>query len=78
MPRVTQKGQVTIPKRIRDALDLKQNDQVVFVRRGASIIIKPVDDVLTLRGKVTSKQKKDAQKTRDYVKKETAKRIAHE
>ena len=31
MPRVTSKGQVTIPKRIRDHLGLKQGSEIEFV-----------------------------------------------
>ena len=49
---ITQKGQITIPKKIREALKLEVNDQVVFVRRGDNIFIKPVKDVLSIRGSV--------------------------
>jgi len=49
---ITQKGQITIPKTIRVAFELKTNDKVVFVRRGNDIILKPLRDVLTLRGSV--------------------------
>ncbi len=34
------KGQVTIPKEIRDALDLKPGDKVVFLEKGEEISIR--------------------------------------
>jgi AbrB family looped-hinge helix DNA binding protein len=42
MPRVTQKGQVTIPKHIRSYLGIKTGDNVVFdVDEGAVLLRKP-------------------------------------
>ena len=42
MSRVTSKGQVTIPKRIRDHLGLKPGSEVEFVLgEGGRIILKP-------------------------------------
>jgi AbrB family looped-hinge helix DNA binding protein len=39
--KVTQKGQVTIPKRFRDRLLLKTNSKVVFEEKEDGILIKP-------------------------------------
>lgn len=39
---ITAKGQITIPKRVRDALGLKEHDQVVFVVEGDRAIMHPV------------------------------------
>ncbi|MCL4518365.1 MAG: AbrB/MazE/SpoVT family DNA-binding domain-containing protein [Thaumarchaeota archaeon] len=36
---VSEKGQVTIPKEIRDALQLKAGDKVVFVERDDEIVV---------------------------------------
>ena len=36
---ISEKGQVTIPKEIRDALQLKAGDKVVFIERGREIFI---------------------------------------
>ncbi|ADC65940.1 transcriptional regulator, AbrB family [Ferroglobus placidus DSM 10642] len=38
---VGKKGQVTIPKEIRDKLGLKEGEKVVFEIRGDEVIIKP-------------------------------------
>lgn len=38
--RVTSKGQITIPKRIRDALGLKEGSQVVFLKKDDEIVVK--------------------------------------
>lgn len=39
---VTAKGQITIPKSVRDALGLKEHDQVVFVVEGDRAIMRPI------------------------------------
>ena len=39
--RVQAKGQVTIPKEIRDKLKVKPGDQVVFVETDAGVMVKP-------------------------------------
>lgn len=39
--KVTSKGQITIPKPVRDALDLREGDEVVFrVERSRAVIAK--------------------------------------
>lgn len=50
--RLTSKGQITIPKRVRDALDLKSGDEVVFrVERSRAVVTKTLD-FLELGGSV--------------------------
>lgn len=39
MPRVTTKGQVTIPKEVREALGIEPGDEVAFERTDAGITI---------------------------------------
>ena len=49
---VTSKGQVTLPKSVRDALGLKKGDRVLFrVQKGRAILAK-VPDLLDLAGSV--------------------------
>lgn len=40
LAKVTTKGQVTIPKSIRDLLDLKEGSKIIFIQKGNDIIIK--------------------------------------
>ena len=40
--RLSSKGQVVIPKRIRDALNMKPGDDLVVLRKGDQIIIRPL------------------------------------
>ena len=40
--RLSSKGQVVIPKRIRDALNMKSGDDLVVLRKGDQIIIRPL------------------------------------
>ncbi len=37
---VSEKGQITIPKEIRDLLNVKPGDKIAFVSKGADIIVK--------------------------------------
>ncbi len=45
--RVQEKGQVTIPKEIREKLDLKKGDLVTFVETEAGIVIQPAEIVVS-------------------------------
>jgi antitoxin PrlF len=50
--RVTSKGQVTVPKAVRDALGIKQGDHVVFRVEGNRAILARTRDFLSLAGTV--------------------------
>jgi antitoxin PrlF len=39
--KLTSKGQITLPKRVRDRLKLKPGDMVVFVERNGETLVKP-------------------------------------
>ena len=51
--KLTSKGQVTIPKRVRDALELREGDQVVFRVEGARAVIAKTPSFLDLAGSVS-------------------------
>ena len=40
LAKVTTKGQITIPKAIREKLELKEGSKIIFLQRGEDIIIK--------------------------------------
>ncbi len=42
MPSVTIKGQVTIPKRIRDQLGIRPGDEVNFIMDGERVVVEAV------------------------------------
>ena len=75
---LTRKGQVTIPKKIRDALSLKPNDSVVFVYRNKEIIIKPLLNVFLLRGSVKTNGKYDIDQIRQKTKEKITGKIVRE
>ncbi|MEX0832689.1 MAG: type II toxin-antitoxin system PrlF family antitoxin [Actinomycetota bacterium] len=52
MARVTSKGQITIPKAIRDALGLKDRDSVLFRVRDGKAWIERIPNFLELAGTV--------------------------
>lgn len=53
MARVSSKGQVTVPKVVRDALDLHEGDQVVFRVEGKRAALGRTPDLLDLAGAVS-------------------------
>lgn len=75
---ITEKGQITIPKKIRDALNLKPSDKIIFVRRGNTIILKPVADVVNIRGIVKTEKCPDSKEVREQTQQNIAERIANE
>jgi antitoxin PrlF len=50
--KVTSKGQVTVPKPIRDALGIKAGDEVVFRLEGKRAVLARTADFLDLAGSV--------------------------
>ena len=75
---VTRKGQVTIPKAIRDRLGVKEGEKVLFVMRGEEVVLKVVKGtILDLRGSVQpSAHSEDFDKIRQSVRQSVAKRVA--
>ncbi len=50
--RVSSKGQVTVPKIVRDALGIEEGDEVVFRVVGSRALMARTPDFLTLAGSV--------------------------
>ncbi len=50
--KVTTKGQVTVPKAVRDALGIKEGDEVVFRVEGNRAVLARTADFLELAGTV--------------------------
>lgn len=75
---VTSKGQVTIPKEIRDLLHIRTNDKVDFVLEGDRVVLAPVKTLLDLRGAVRSGEKGDFPEERARAKSAVAKRVREE
>jgi len=50
--RVSSKGQVTVPKAVRDALGVKEGDKIVFRVEGNRAVLARTPDFLTLGGTV--------------------------
>jgi AbrB family looped-hinge helix DNA binding protein len=75
---ITRKGQVTIPKTIRDRLGVKEGEKVLFVMRGEEVVLKVVKGtILDLRGSVKpSAHPGDFEKIRQSVKQAVGKRVA--
>lgn len=50
--RITSKGQVTIPRNVREALDLREGDEVVFRVEDTRAVLAKTPDFLSLAGSV--------------------------
>jgi len=74
---ITRKGQVTIPKAIRDRLGVKEGEKVFFVMRGEEVVMKVVKGtILDLRGSVRpSEHPEGFEKIRRSVKQAVAKKV---
>ena len=75
---ITRKGQVTIPKEIREHLKAKEGEKVLFVMRGEEVVLKVVrGNVLDLRGSVRpTKRPADFNAIRRAVKRAVSSRVA--
>ncbi len=75
---VTSKGQVTIPKEIRDILHIQTNDKIDFVLDGERVMLVPVRTLLDLRGAVPAKGAGDFAQERSRAKAAVAERVQEE
>jgi len=77
---LSSKGQMTIPKEIRKALNLQPSEKVIIVVEGNQAIIQPLKgNLLDIGGsvKITDREKPiDFKKVREEVKKRVAKKVA--
>ena len=76
---LTPKGQMTIPKEIREALNLRPSEKVIIVVEGNRAIIQPLKgNLLDIGGsvKMTGKKPIDFKKVREEVKKRVARKVA--
>jgi antitoxin PrlF len=77
---LSSKGQITIPKQVRKALNLRPSEKVIIVVEGDQAIIKPLrGSLLDLGGSVKipeNEKSVDFRKIREEVKKKVAKRIS--
>jgi AbrB family looped-hinge helix DNA binding protein len=64
------RGQITLPKKLRESLGLSPGDSLALFQRADVLILRPVKDtLLDLRGSVTVKKPQDFQAIRAQVKK---------
>ena len=75
---VTRKGQITIPKAIRDRLGVREGERVVFVLRGEEVVVKVIrGTILDLKGSVRPHaHPEDYDSIRKSVKTAVARRIS--
>jgi len=74
---VTDKYQITIPKKVRNALEIKKNDKIVFVVNGDQIILERISgNILDIKLPPEKQKKKiDFREARESVKKWRGKRL---
>ena len=77
---LTSKGQMTIPKEVRKALNLRPSEKVIIVVEGNRAILQPLrGNLLDIGGsvKITEREKPiEFKKVREEVKRRVAKKIA--
>lgn len=75
---VTTKGQVTIPKEVRDLLHIHPNDKIDFVIEGGRAILVPVKTLRELRGAVAARPGATIDAERQIARRAVATRIDEE
>ena len=75
---VNSKGQVTIPKTIRELLNIHAKDRVEFVREGNRVLLVRIKTLKDLRGAVLSKGKALFATERSRAKSAVARRVREE
>ena len=71
---ITRKGQVTIPKEIREDLGLKSGDKIAFRKEGNELRAVPAPDFFSFRGTLKGKKLPTEKEINEIVKKEAVER----
>lgn len=66
---ITQKGQLTIPKKLRENYSLEEYDSVFLEEGKDHIKIKATKDILDLAGKIKPKKRRSILKAREKMEK---------
>ncbi|MGB2895291.1 MAG: AbrB/MazE/SpoVT family DNA-binding domain-containing protein [Anaerolineales bacterium] len=74
--KITTRGQTTIPKKIRERLNLEPGDRVLFLEKDGEIVLQPlIHSLRDRRGSVMPRNRpEEFNKVRDQVKKRMAER----
>ncbi len=75
---LTRKGQVTIPKAIRDRLGIREGEKVFFVLRGDEVVLRALrGNILELKGSIKpSAHPEDFEAIRRKIKKVVSAKVA--
>ncbi len=66
--KIGRRGQITLPRMIRQWLDLKEGDRVAFVKRDDEIVLQPLSQtLLDLRGSISVSTPQDFDAIRHQV-----------
>ena len=75
--RIGRRGQLTVPKSVRQSMGVQEGDHVAFVERAGEIVLRPVRQTLRdLRGSVPVDGPQDFDAVRAAVHAERARRLA--
>jgi antitoxin PrlF len=74
--KVTSKGQVTVPKAVRDALGIEEGDEVVFRVDGKRAVLTKTPDFLSLAGTVDVPRVRRNAAWDDVIRRTRASRVA--
>ena len=75
---VSEKGQITIPKAIREVMGIHPNDKIDFALEDNQVILRPIKTLKDLRGSISSVEKPDLKKQRKVVRAAVGKRVIEE
>jgi antitoxin PrlF len=73
--KVGRRGQITVPRKVRQALDLKEGDGLAFITEENQVVMQPISQtLLDLRGSVPVKGPQDFAEIRQQVTAERGRR----
>ena len=74
--RVGRRGQITVPKAVRQSMGIAEGDRVAFVERGGDIVLRPVRKSLRdLRGSVPVDGPQDFDAVREATRRSRAEHV---